>query len=189
MSLAVRRSKTTKLIVKLIMVYLICVIPVCVYNIVFLLIQDELESEKLKDIQCLGVYLYAIYWLQYTVNHIIYVKSSDKFKSALTQLLYLIFYCKFKRPSILTNQFKENERSLHHRRNTEPEICYTISQEIPNPQRIKTPSESTIDLEGETNVKDIRNMTYGFKAKTSIGSTINLMSDMCQLKKFRKYNM
>ena len=186
MSMAVRRSRTTKIIIKLIMIYLVCVIPMCIYNIVFVLIQDNLDGEELERVQCLGIYLYCIYWLQYSINNFVYVFSSDKFKNALFQLLNFIFCCKLNKPPTMSSQLSLHGRSLHHRRNnTVPENCYSISQQITNAQRIKTPSESTIDLEEETSPRNEENKTLSFGVKSSFSSTKSLISDNCQLRSFR----
>ncbi|XP_050710973.1 uncharacterized protein LOC126995459 isoform X2 [Eriocheir sinensis] len=79
---AVRRSRTTRVIVKLLSVYLVCVIPVCVFNLC-----EGSNPGRHKDI---GIFLYCIYWPQYCVNNFIYVVSNGRYRCAYYQFLCLV---------------------------------------------------------------------------------------------------
>ncbi|XP_045599568.1 compound eye opsin BCRH2 [Procambarus clarkii] len=81
-SVSLRRSRTTRTIAKLLFVYLVCVIPICVYNISL----GDNVSEKKE----LGIVLYCIYWSQYCINNFIYVVSNEKYRSAYCQFLYFL---------------------------------------------------------------------------------------------------
>lgn len=76
---AVRRSRTTRVIVKLLFVYLVCVIPVCVFNL-----YEAPNPGKHKDV---GIALYCLYWMQYCVNNFIYVVSNGRYRCAYYQFL------------------------------------------------------------------------------------------------------
>ncbi|XP_042218880.1 G-protein coupled receptor moody-like [Homarus americanus] len=78
-TIALRRSRTTRVIVELLMVYLVCVIPICVYNISL--------GNKVNKHKEVGIVLYCIYWLQYCINNFIYVVSNEKYRSAYCQFL------------------------------------------------------------------------------------------------------
>nr|XP_053650580.1 neuropeptide CCHamide-1 receptor-like [Cherax quadricarinatus] len=78
-SVSLRRSRTTRVIVKLLLVYLVCVIPVCVYNIS---LGDDVSQKKE-----LGIVLYCIYWFQYCINNFVYVVSNERYRNAYWQFL------------------------------------------------------------------------------------------------------
>lgn len=74
------------MIVRLLFVFLICVIPISLYNII--LIRDD--STLQETIPELGIVLYSIYFLQYGINNFIYVVCSEKYRNAYYQLLCFI---------------------------------------------------------------------------------------------------
>lgn len=75
--IAIRRSRTTRVIVKLLFVYLVCVIPICVFNLC------EVPGKHKET----GIALYCLYWLQYCVNNFIYVVSNGRYRCAYYQFL------------------------------------------------------------------------------------------------------
>lgn len=80
-----RNSKTTRLCIRLIAVYLVCVIPICVWNVGI--------GERNLGAPCyqiLGIFLYCLYWMQYAINNFIYAFSLPKYKQAARQLLAAI---------------------------------------------------------------------------------------------------
>ncbi|KAF2362243.1 G protein-coupled receptor rhodopsin-like, partial [Trinorchestia longiramus] len=82
MRLAMRNSKTTGLCVRLIFVYLVCVVPICVWNVI---IPENELGEPCNQIW--GIYLYLIYWLQYAINNFIYALSLPRYGNAAKQFL------------------------------------------------------------------------------------------------------
>lgn len=76
---AVRRSRTTRVIVKLLFVYLVCVIPICVFNLC-----EAPNPGKHKDT---GIAVYCLYWMQYCINNFIYVVSNGRYRRAYFQFL------------------------------------------------------------------------------------------------------
>ncbi|XP_063586369.1 melatonin receptor type 1B-like [Penaeus indicus] len=87
-----RRSRTTKVIVRLLIVFLVCVIPICFYNVIF--IKDDATLRE--TIPELGIVLYCIYFLQYCINNFIYVVCFEKFRCAYYQFLCFILCRKVK---------------------------------------------------------------------------------------------
>ncbi|XP_063850146.1 G-protein coupled receptor moody-like isoform X2 [Scylla paramamosain] len=77
--IAIRRSRTTGVIVRLLFVYLVCVIPICVFNLV--------EIPKPGAHKNAGIVMYCIYWLQYCINNFIYVVSNGRYRRAYFQFL------------------------------------------------------------------------------------------------------
>ncbi|CAL4235810.1 unnamed protein product, partial [Meganyctiphanes norvegica] len=89
---AMRRSRTTKVILRLLLVYIVCVIPICVFNIIQTI---TCFAKPLKDV---GIFLYCIYWLQYCINNLIYVVSNDKYRFAYKQFIALLRCSKIPAP-------------------------------------------------------------------------------------------
>ena len=77
--IAIRRSRTTGVIVRLLSVYLVCVIPICVFNL--------MEGPKPGAHKDAGIVVYCIYWLQYCINNFIYVVSNGRYRRAYFQFL------------------------------------------------------------------------------------------------------
>ncbi|XP_076059220.1 uncharacterized protein LOC143035904 [Oratosquilla oratoria] len=75
-AMSLRKSRTIRMILGVLFVYLVCVIPICIYNVMFC---HSFQRE-------LGVILYCLYWVQYMANNFIYVVSNDKHRSAYCQL-------------------------------------------------------------------------------------------------------
>ncbi|XP_071536995.1 protein trapped in endoderm-1-like [Panulirus ornatus] len=77
-----RRYKVaSRSLLGLVILYLVCILPVALYNIIG---QDGQWKE-------LGILLYCLYWLQYVANTIIYVMSSARYRMALRVFLRGIF--------------------------------------------------------------------------------------------------
>ncbi|XP_037783792.1 G-protein coupled receptor moody-like [Penaeus monodon] len=87
-----RRSRTTSVIVRLLIVFLVCVIPICLYNIIF--VRDNVSLHE--TIPELGIVLYCIYFLQYYINNFIYVVCFEKYRCAYYQFLCFILCRKVK---------------------------------------------------------------------------------------------
>lgn len=77
--IAIRRSRTTGVIVRLLFVYLVCVIPICVFNLA--------EAPNPGMHKNTGIIVYCIYWLQYCINNFIYVVSNGRYRRAYFQFL------------------------------------------------------------------------------------------------------
>ncbi|MPC69320.1 hypothetical protein E2C01_063542 [Portunus trituberculatus] len=77
--IAIRRSRTTGVIVRLLFVYLVCVIPICIFNL--------MEGPKPGAHKDAGIVVYCIYWLQYCINNFIYVVSNGRYRRAYFQFL------------------------------------------------------------------------------------------------------
>ncbi|XP_063586370.1 melatonin receptor type 1B-like [Penaeus indicus] len=86
-----RRSRTTKVIVRLLIVFLVCVIPICLYNVI---IKDDAPLHE--TVPELGIVLYCIYFLQYCINNFIYVVCFEKYRCAYYQFLCFILCRKVK---------------------------------------------------------------------------------------------
>lgn len=74
MAIAVRRSRTTKVYLRLISLFLICVIPICIWNIT-------------QKNQMAGILIYCIYYQQYCLNCLIYFFALPNYQKACGQLL------------------------------------------------------------------------------------------------------
>lgn len=122
--LNLRRSRTTRMIVKLLFVYLVCVIPICVYNTVSIT-----DPPPAKEV---GIVLYCIYWLQYCVNNFIYVVSNEKYRCAYCQFVSFILCQKISPPGRPIHQAHRGQR------------IFSISGQnlrVPRDPRFRTPSE------------------------------------------------
>ena len=77
-----RNGRVTRIYIRLITVYLVCVIPICIWNV-------TLGNENMHYTwnQILGIILYCIYWLQYCINCFIYGISHPKYREAFKQFL------------------------------------------------------------------------------------------------------
>ena len=92
-------------------VFLLCVGPICIYNIFFVI---NYQESKKSSLQCWGIYLYCIYFLQYCVNCVIYCYVHDRFRSAFKQLFSKLFGKVFETPTLidtLSSQPIKGERS------------------------------------------------------------------------------
>ena len=90
--IAIRRSRTTGVIVRLLFVYLVCVIPICVFNLC-----EAPNPGVHKDA---GIVVYCLYWLQYCINNFIYVVSNGRYRRAYLQFLCWITCRRVPYPSI-----------------------------------------------------------------------------------------
>ncbi|RXG58754.1 hypothetical protein Avbf_14985, partial [Armadillidium vulgare] len=132
MSMCLRRSKTTRLIMLLLTLYLVCVIPVCIYNVVI----HESELGETKN-QIIGIALYCLYWIQYAANNFIYVVSNEKFRNVYRQFFSMILCRDI--PSPCTAKYLR----MHNDRTCRIQTIMTTRQH--QKMRIRTPSEMTID--------------------------------------------
>ncbi|XP_064085651.1 lysophosphatidic acid receptor 4-like isoform X2 [Macrobrachium nipponense] len=109
-----RRSRTTRVILMLLFVYLICVIPLCAYNIGVGTLKES-DRDTLKD---LGIVIYCLYWCQYFINNFIYVVSNEKYRKAYCQFLALVTRRQVQLPATTTTHprsiAQRNLRGRHH---------------------------------------------------------------------------
>ena len=115
MSCRLRRSRNTNMLLKVIGLYLITVIPVCIWNIV---VPEEKWSKQ--NYRIWGILIYCLYWLQYGVNHLIYFYACPKYGKAFHQL-WRRLTCRSVEP-----QLRRKLRSVH-----VPRTIYVISNEVP----------------------------------------------------------
>ncbi|XP_042218863.1 protein trapped in endoderm-1-like isoform X2 [Homarus americanus] len=66
--------KSTALLLALLLLFLACIIPICVYNIMMLVTGRNQVS--------LGIGIFMFYWLQYAVNFMIYAASNTNYRKA-----------------------------------------------------------------------------------------------------------
>ncbi|XP_068238145.1 protein trapped in endoderm-1-like [Palaemon carinicauda] len=76
--------RSVTLILALLFTFLICVIPICVYNIVCLIRNESHVT--------LGIFIYMVYWIQYDVNVFLYVARNENFRKAFKQLIAFSLY-------------------------------------------------------------------------------------------------
>ena len=70
---------------RLIFMYLFCVIPVSIWNIVF---ANDQETEDNKAFS--GILVYCLYWIQYGINWIFYFFNNPRYRRAFKQLISCI---------------------------------------------------------------------------------------------------
>lgn len=70
-----RLVKSSVIVFTLMLLFLVCVIPICIHNV---FLSDTVDSARVPT----GIVLYMIYWLQYAVNFILYTVVSANFRSA-----------------------------------------------------------------------------------------------------------
>ncbi|XP_066965135.1 protein trapped in endoderm-1-like [Macrobrachium rosenbergii] len=76
--------RSVTLILALLFIFLICVIPICVYNLVCLVRKESHVA--------LGIFIYMVYWIQYGVNVFLYVARNGNFRRAFKQLITFSVY-------------------------------------------------------------------------------------------------
>lgn len=123
---AVRRSRTTRVIVKLLFVYLVCVIPVCVFNL-----YEGPNPGRHKDT---GILLYCLYWLQYCINNFIYVVSNGRYRCAYYQFLCLVTCRPVPFPATPTQHYRPHRCQIY-------TIHSSSTLQQPLDSRFRTPSE------------------------------------------------
>nr|XP_045599598.1 protein trapped in endoderm-1-like isoform X2 [Procambarus clarkii] len=69
--------RSTALLLALLLLFLVCVIPICVYNVRTLITGDVSVP--------LNVAIYMLYWVQYGVNFLVYAAVNSKFRTAYKQ--------------------------------------------------------------------------------------------------------
>ena len=86
-------SKTTTCVVKLLTLFLISVLPMCIWN-------SAIPYEDLgqKTNQIIGLFLYCLYWSVYGANYFLYVFACNKFRQARKQFLSWITCQKIELP-------------------------------------------------------------------------------------------
>lgn len=131
MSMCLRRSKTTRLIMLLLTLYLVCVIPVCIYNVVI----HESELGETRN-QIIGIALYCLYWVQYAANNFIYVVSNEKFRNVYRQFFSMLLCRDIPSPCRSKYLQIQTDRTCR---------IQTIMTREHQKMRIRTPSEMTID--------------------------------------------
>ncbi|XP_069185300.1 protein trapped in endoderm-1-like [Procambarus clarkii] len=77
-----RMLRSTALLLGLLLLYLICVIPVCVYRA--LTLADNINRVPL------GIAIYMNYWTEYGINFLVYAASNANYRKAYKQFFKLI---------------------------------------------------------------------------------------------------
>ncbi|XP_047470555.1 uncharacterized protein LOC125026287 [Penaeus chinensis] len=79
-----RFVKSSALVLTLLLLFLVCVIPICIHNLFLGNTEDTIRIPA-------GNILYMIYWLQYAINFILYTAISANFRSAYRRFFSLFF--------------------------------------------------------------------------------------------------
>ncbi|XP_018007309.1 uncharacterized protein LOC108665098 [Hyalella azteca] len=145
MKIAMRNSKTTGLCFKLIFVYLVCVVPVCVWN--GAIPEDELGK---PCNQILGIYIYCFYWIQYAANNFIYARSIPRYSKAAKQLLHAVIPCYFRPDEHSFNLKKAPKRELVVSV-ISMEKCHNQDSVVKMSSSVKNSDEMTSDCEFSSN--------------------------------------
>ncbi|CAL4080308.1 unnamed protein product, partial [Meganyctiphanes norvegica] len=82
--MAIRRSQSMKVICRILVVFIICIFPLRIFNIVQTV---WCFKEPLRE---LSITFYCIYWIQYCANNFIYVLSNKKYRFAYKQFLAFV---------------------------------------------------------------------------------------------------
>ncbi|XP_068202975.1 G-protein coupled receptor moody-like [Palaemon carinicauda] len=127
-----RRSRTTRVILMLLFVYLICVIPLCAYNIAVVNVDDT------KNI---GILIYCLYWCQYFINNFIYVVSNEKYRRAYCQFLAFVTWRQMPMPRTpgrlaIPTTFKRSQQSVFSISTSSPDHLLAL-----NRMKVRTISE------------------------------------------------
>ncbi|XP_045602977.1 protein trapped in endoderm-1-like [Procambarus clarkii] len=77
-----RMLRSTALLLALLLLYLVCVIPVCVYSVVSIVTDDKHVP--------LGIAIFMNYWIQYGINFLVYAASNANYRKAYKQFFKLI---------------------------------------------------------------------------------------------------
>ncbi|XP_037784545.1 protein trapped in endoderm-1-like [Penaeus monodon] len=109
--------KSTVLVLSLLLLFLVCVIPICVYNIK-LIMEEDLVSYDVP----LGIFIFMIYWIQYGVNYLVYAAINANYRKAYKQFVLAVRNALFRsrRPEVneakvyLTSSYPHLMASLSH---------------------------------------------------------------------------
>ncbi|CAL4096692.1 unnamed protein product, partial [Meganyctiphanes norvegica] len=152
-TIAMRRSQTTKVILRLLFVSIICISPICIFNIV------QIVTCFNNPLRGLSVFLYCVYWIQYCANSFIYALSNKNYWFAYKQFLAYICCSDIPVPASMVSPLRGNQ-NIHNRSNHQLSIqpqprVKTISEhihgpsldsaEIPNPDTASLASVITSD--------------------------------------------
>ncbi|XP_071536879.1 protein trapped in endoderm-1-like isoform X2 [Panulirus ornatus] len=74
--------RSTALVLALLLLFLLCVIPVCVYNV-------EVMTTGYRNVP-LGISIFMIYWTQYGVNFLVYAASNVNYRKAYKKFFKLL---------------------------------------------------------------------------------------------------
>lgn len=131
-SMCIRKNKTTRLIIVILTLFLVCVIPKCIYNVA---IHDSEFGEKRN--KKIGIAVYCLYFVHYVANNFIYVVSNEKFRNIYHQFFCMILCREIPSPSTAICLGIYNNRTCR---------IQTIMTPREHPKmRIRAPSEMTID--------------------------------------------
>ncbi|XP_042894125.1 protein trapped in endoderm-1-like [Penaeus japonicus] len=95
--------KSTILVLSLLLLFLVCVIPICVYNIKVIM-EKDIDSYDVP----LGIFIFMIYWIQYGVNYLVYAAINANYRRAYKQFIQAIGKALFK-----TKKENENEAKVY----------------------------------------------------------------------------
>lgn len=126
-AVATRNSRRTKLVLRLILVYLVCVVPMCLLNI--FTPEGELGG---NSVRFWSIAIYCLYWLQYGINHIVYFHSHSQFREALKQ---------FVNRAIRRRMSRVNDLRLHER---VPTVSETVPEDYSATEEQKKPIEFNV---------------------------------------------
>ncbi|CAL4126134.1 unnamed protein product [Meganyctiphanes norvegica] len=124
-SMAIRRFQSTKVIRRLLFVYIICILPMCIFNII-----QTYRCFNPKYIE-LNIVLYCIYFIQYFANNFIYALGNKKYRYAYKQ--FYAFVCCSEMPVPMQRAFPLQDDQAS-------SICST---ESPNPDTASLASDKT----------------------------------------------
>ncbi|CAL4140116.1 unnamed protein product, partial [Meganyctiphanes norvegica] len=77
--------RSTAVLLGLLILYLVCVVPVCITNMIAILNSDHSHDQEVKNIKT-GIGVYMIYWIQYGINFLVYACGNPKIRKAHRQL-------------------------------------------------------------------------------------------------------
>ncbi|RXG74026.1 hypothetical protein Avbf_00885, partial [Armadillidium vulgare] len=131
-SMCIRKNKTTRLIIVILTLFLVCIIPKCIYNVA---IHDSEFGEKRN--KKIGIAVYCLYFVHYVANNFIYVVRNEKFRNIYHQFFCMILCREIPSPSTAICLGIYNNRTCR---------IQTIMTTREHPKmRIRAPSEMTID--------------------------------------------
>ncbi|KAL7634084.1 UNVERIFIED_CONTAM: hypothetical protein RMT77_015412 [Armadillidium vulgare] len=131
-SMCIRKNKTTRLIIVMLTLFLVCVIPKCIYNVAIR--EDEFGEKKNQKI---GIAMYCLCFVHYVANNFIYVISNEKYRNIYRQFFCMILCRDIPSPSTAISLRIPNSRTCR---------IQTIMAIREHPEmRNRASSEMTID--------------------------------------------
>lgn len=74
--------RSAALLLALLLLFLVCIIPICVYNVITL-VTDKIHVP-------LGIAIFMNYWIQYGINFLVYAASNANYRKAYKQFFKLL---------------------------------------------------------------------------------------------------